>query len=464
LILNVPFILNFRVLRCSEHIPPPQFLQHDVDPIMICLINYLGGFLRKDAQPARLLIQMLLLLLLALVQPLPAAASLEEKLNQVIDFMDQHNYAGALELLDELEELLPDPTRISQLHASAYLGRGYQFMGAGDFSAARHTFLEGRRYNADDLNLWQGEAMVLLKSGQYAEAVSILNQTLGLDPRSSSTYLLLGRAYYADGRMPEALDALSTSIALDGGKQATALRDKVSREWQIEKQMENEVSGHFHLGFVDDDQTAQLAKEAVKKLEEAYGELGSDLAYYPDVRVPVLLYSREDFSVVTRSPHWAGGIYDGKIRLPLSGMRQMTAPLEGLLYHEYTHVLVHFMADGQAPVWLNEGLAELAERRIYSAPMPHFRDAVASSQPIDWDTLAKPFSSLDTKLVPMAYEQSYSMVHFMVDRFGWHNMSELLRRLGDRQLWPEAVAETYTEYGLDWEGLINEWRREYPPI
>jgi len=429
---------------------------------MICLINYLGGFLRKNMQSGRLLIQMLLLLLLALVQPLPVAASLEQKVSQVIDFMDQKNYTGALELLDELEELMPNPMRISHLHASAYLGSGYQFMEAGDFSAAHHAFLEGRRYNADNLHLWQGEAMVLLRTGQYAGAVSILDQTLGLDPRSSVTYLLLGRAYYADGRMPEALDALSKSITLGGGEQATALWNKVGREWQIEQQMENEVSGHFHLAFVDDDQIVQLAKEVLKKLEKAYIELGSDLAYYPDVRVPVLLYSSEDFSEVTRSPHWAGGIYDGKIRLPLGGMRQMTESLEGLLYHEYTHVLVHFMADGQAPAWLNEGLAELAERRISWAPIPHFQDAVASGQPVDWDSLAKPFSSLDAKLVSLAYEQSYSMVHFMVDRFGWHNMSALLRRLSDRQPWPEAVAETYTEYGLDWPGLVNEWRREHP--
>lgn len=431
-------------------------------PSMMCLVNYLDDVLRKDVQPGSLLIQMSLLLLLTLLQPLPAAASMvEQKVSQIVDFMDQQNYAKALELLEELEELMPDPERIYRLHASAYLGRGYQLLEAGDFSAARHAFIEGRRYNVDDLHLWKGEAMVLLKTGHYAGAASILDQALGLDPVNSTTYLLLGRAYYADGRMQEALDALSKSIALGGGGQATVLREKVSREWQIEKQMEKEVTGQFHLAFVDDDQTAQLSREILKKLEEAYGELGSDLSYYPDVRVPVLLYSRKDFSMVTSSPHWANGLYDGKIRLALGDMRQMTEPLEGLLYHEYTHVLVHFMTDGQAPAWLNEGLAELAESRLYSIPMPHFRDAVESSQPIDWDTLDKPFSSLDARLVPLAYEQSHSMVRFMVDRFGWHNMSELLLRLGDRQPLLKAVAETYAEYGLDWPGLVSEWRREY---
>lgn len=427
------------------------------------MIINLGCFLRKESQPGSLLIKIFLLLLLVLVQPLPASASLEQKVSQVFIFIDQKNYSEALKLLGEIEESMPDPKKISNLYASAYLGRGYQLLGAGDFSAARQAFIQGQRYKADDLRLWQGEAMALLKTGQYEEAVAILDQALSLDLQNAATYLLLGNAYYADGRMPEALEALGKSIDMGGGEQASALRDKVSREWQVEQQMANEASGHFHIAFVDNDQTAQLAEEILKKLEEAYDDLGSDLAYYPDVRVPVLLYSSEDFSVVTGSPHWAGGVYDGKIRLPLGGMRQLSVPLEGLLYHEYTHVLVHFMAGGQAPAWLNEGLAELAERRIHTALMPHFRDAVAGYQLTDWDALTENFSSPDINLALQAYEQSYSMVHFMVDRFGWHKMAELLLRLGDRQPWLEAVAKTYEEYGLDWLGLVNEWRREYPP-
>lgn len=427
---------------------------------MMYLKNTLGGSLRNNVWSGRRLITLVLLLLLALALPLPAVASLQQQVQQAVDFMEQQDYAGALGLLDELEEAMPDPSQLSRLHAAAYLGRGYQLLEARDFPAARQSFLKGRRYNADDVRLWQGEAMVLLNTGQYTEAASLLDQALGLDLHNATTYLLLGNAYYADGRMPEALDALDRSIELGEGEQAMALRDKVSREWQVEQQMENEASGHFSLAFVGGEQTAQLAGEVLAKLEEAYGELGSDLAYYPEVRVPVLLYSQEDFSAVTRSPDWAGAVYDGKIRLPVGGMRQMTEQLAAVLYHEYTHVLVHFMAGGQAPVWLNEGLAELAGRRIYSEPMPDGAAETETGSPISWDTLAQPFSALNAERVPQAYQQSYSMVHFMVDRFGWHKLSELLRRLKSQQSWREAIAETYAEYGLDWPGLVNEWQRE----
>ena len=93
------------------------------------------------------------------------------------------------------------------------------------------------------------------------------------------------------------------------------------REWQLEQQMGQEVRGHFQLSFVDGGQAAGLATAILETLEDAYAELGSELAYYPDVRVPVLLYSHKDFAAVTNSPDWAGAVYDGKIRLPLGGMQ-----------------------------------------------------------------------------------------------------------------------------------------------
>ena len=58
----------------------------------------------------------------------------------------------------------------------------------------------------------------------------------------------------------------------------------------------------------------------------------------------------------------------------------------------------------------------------------------------------------------LAYEQSYSLVDFMVDSYGWHNMAELLESLGKQQEWQAAVADVYQEYGLDWPAIQSEWQ------
>jgi len=122
------------------------------------------------------------------------------------------------------------------------------------------------------------------------------------------------------------------------------------------------------------------------------------------------------------------------------------------------HVLVHFMAGRRAPVWLNEGLAEIAGRRLYSPPAHHLKMAMQSDNPLGWDALAKPFSSLPADKVLLAYEQSYSLVSFMVDRYGWHKIPELLESIGRRKPWQDAIADVYQDYGLDWPAILKEWQ------
>jgi len=425
--------------------------------MMTCLSELMMSFLHE--WKVRSSIQIFLLLLLtALIVPATCVASTNQQVEAAITLIEQKEYTQALELLHELEVSIPNPDQMSNLLAFAYLGRGYQLLSAGDFSAARESFSEGRRYDEDDVRFWQGEAMTLFKQGQYAESASLLDQALGLAPQNADVYHLLGQAYYADGRMAEALDALTRSGELGGGTDVAELLEKVRREWQVEQEMGQEVRGHFQLSFVDGGQTDALATDILETLEDAYAELGSDLAYYPDVRVPVLLYSRRDFSVLTNSPDWAGAVYDGKIRLPLGGMHHMTDQLAAMLYHEYMHVVVHYLANRHVPVWLNEGLAELSGRRIYALPMVALHRAAEDNRLIGWDILARPFTGLADDKVRLAYEQSYSLVNFMVDQFGWHKMTELLQRLGKRQGWQTAIAEVYHDYGLDWPAIQTEWQ------
>lgn len=425
--------------------------------MMTSLSELIAPFLR-EWKGLFILHFLLLVLLTSFIVPVASAASTNQRIEAAIKLIEQKEYAQALELLHDLEASIPNPNQISNLLAFAYLGQGYQLLSSGDFSAARESFTDGRRYNEDDVRFWQGEAITLYKQGHYAEAVSSLDQALGIAPQNADVYHLLGQSYYADGRMAEALDSLTRSSELGGGADVADLLEKVRREWKIEQEMGQEVRGHFQLSFADGGQTATLATVILETLEDAYTELGSDLAYYPDVRVPVLLYSRKDFSAVTNSPDWAGAVYDGKIRLPVGGMHHMTDQLAAVLYHEYMHVIVHYLTNRHVPVWLNEGLAELAGRRIYALPLEDLHRASEAKKFISWDVLSEPFTGLADNKVRLAYEQSYSLVHFMVDQFGWHKMTELLEKLGKRQDWQTAIADVYQDYGLDWPAIQSEWQ------
>ena len=425
---------------------------------MLCRFSLNPPFLSTVLCLRKFFSTLVLLLFVSFSLPLSSSASTDDQIRKVVKFLDAQDYQEAIELLHDLQGSVTNPGQLDNLLAVAYLGHGYQLLASADLTASGEAFQEGRRYNDEDIRLWQGEAMVRLKQGRYAEAVSLLDQAIGVNSQNASIYHLLGQAYYADGRMAEAVDALTEAISLGGGDEVDKLLQKVQREWQVEQDMGQESRGHFLLSFVDGKQVAELAPRILEILEDAYTELGSELAYFPDIKVPVLLYLKKDFSAVTNSPDWAGGVYDGKIRLPLRGMHRMSDQLAAVLYHEYMHVLVHFMAGRRSPVWLNEGLAEMAGRRLYSPPIHHLQLAVQRDDVLGWDTLAKPFSSLPDDKVLLAYEQSYSLVSFMVDRYGWHKIPELLESIGKRKPWQDAIADVYQDYGLDWPAILREWQ------
>jgi hypothetical protein len=118
-------------------------------------------------------------------------------------------------------------------------------------------------------------------------------------------------------------------------------------------------SPHFEIAFAGGERESNAAAQAVATgLENAYFHDGRKLDRYPGDRVPVVLYSSQDFHDVTQTPSWTGGVYDGRIKLPSRGVEdQDGAVLERTLRHEYGHVLVTQLSRGRAPVWLNEGVA-----------------------------------------------------------------------------------------------------------
>jgi hypothetical protein len=216
--------------------------------------------------------------------------------------------------------------------------------------------------------------------------------------------------------------------------------------------MRRDLSGRFVLSYAPG-VSDRLAGEVLDALQDAYAELGTELGSYPEADIPVLLYAREDFAAVTRSPEWAGAVYDGKIRVPLGGVKRMSPPLRALLHHEYTHVVVHFLGKGRVPTWLNEGLAEVVGRRQNPSP---YAIPPSSGHRLSAKALERPFTELPAEQVPQAYAQSHDRVQRLIGLCGWPALGELLQRLGTGEGWEEAVAAAYAPCGYNWPRLQVE--------
>ena len=155
-------------------------------------------------------------------------------------------------------------------------------------------------------------------------------------------------------------------------------------------------------------------------------------------------------------PGWAGGLYDGKIRLPVAqGVRQ-PEQLRGAIFHEYCHHLVHLLTGGQCPTWLNEGLAQTAEgiplgraRQVLQAP--------PAPAPIPLRQLAAPFGNVTSRpLIERYYAQSLLIVAALIEDRGWPAIQALLSALGHKNPLDEALMASF-ETTLD--GLDERTRR-----
>jgi hypothetical protein len=210
----------------------------------------------------------------------------------------------------------------------------------------------------------------------------------------------------------------------------------------------------------DAEMKSDLAGDILSTLEDAYNSVGRDLMLFPTGRIPVILYTRKDFRTVTEGPDWSGGLYDGKIRLPIGGADQLSARLKGVLFHEYTHVVVQELTHGNCPTWLNEGLAELEGRKMYDHPLSELARVVKSGAYIPISRLEGGFTSLGSREAALAYQQSYSLVRFMVNAYGWPKIGELLQQLGTGRKTTDAMKKVMGDFGLDYEGVIDEWRTQ----
>jgi hypothetical protein len=175
----------------------------------------------------------------------------------------------------------------------------------------------------------------------------------------------------------------------------------------------------------------------------------------------VVLYTEQQFRDVTRSPSWSGGVFDGRIRVPIRGALENPQGFERVLCHEFTHALVFSIARRGVPQWLNEGLAVLFEPGNGSA----LSAAVAArasaaeretSEPplIPLARLERTFEGLSVGQAKLAYAQSAVAAQAMIDLIGLPGVLNVLSQLGHGAAFTDAfdrvVPITYVEFQRAW--------------
>lgn len=376
------------------------------------------------------------------------------------ELLKQGEYEKTIEQLQNTFNLFPYQEDVKHNLAEAYIAAGKQQLDQKKFDEAADNFDHALKLYPENLNFAIMKGIALYFGKRLDEAAIVLEQARNASEDNATILFYLGRIRYDTGNLPDAIVALDKALLLDPGNTPIAeLLEKARRQLQPESHMKKELTSKFVVSY-DEGEKSDSADEVLDVLETAYNRVGSDLFHYPVATVQVILYTRREYRIATKSPEWSGGQYDGKIRFPIGGMHTINPIVRGVLTHEYTHVVVGELSKNNCPGWLNEGLAEIEGRTEYDTPLTALEAAAQSNTFLPFSTLEKSWSAVGSKDITLAYQQSYSLAQLMVSTYGWHKIREILVHLGDGMNIDGALAAALRDYGIGYKQIAQKWQEQ----
>lgn len=354
----------------------------------------------------------------------------------------------------------------------AYNNYALELANDGKFSDAESYMQKALKFDSQSKRLKQNFSVVLLNHahallqdrrqssrGSAIKARSLARQSLRYDPTAAEPYVLIGDIEYDSQQLQRAKVAWEKANRLNPALSGIDARlQKLQSEFAVEKQFDRVGNLHFDLRFQDEIDRS-TAFDLRGELDQARRDVGRDFSYWPRRQIVVLIYSEQGFAKVRRGPDWAAGVYDGKIRLPFPNNPAAQETVKSTLYHEYTHALTHDITHNKCPVWLNEGIAEYQEARTREPYIEHLRAAVDSDRLIPLASLNSAFKNRDANVAGLAYQQSFSLVTYLVQKFRFYRVRRVLESIGEDKTVDEAFDD---EFRLTMPQLEQRWKRWLP--
>lgn len=309
------------------------------------------------------------------------------------------------------------------------------------------------------------DAITALEANELERAVELFEQCVEAIPGEVKFKLNLAEAltrlavreHERHSPCPVCIEWLGRAVVLAPERPELAeLLARWQREAKVEEGFWTESSLHFELSY-DGSRSDILwgSTRILNELEKAYTDLCELFTAFPveNGRPPirVVLYRREGFSTLTGLGDWAGGAFDGTVRIPIADLATEEARLTRVLRHELTHAFVREIGGASVPGWLNEGVAqlfELPDRAAIEAEVAASRSLLRGRALIPLDQLVGSLSTWkDEAAISTAYQQSLAFCGYLRQSFGERTLISLLESCKRGEM-PDAALTRMTGTSL----------------
>lgn len=344
-------------------------------------------------------------------------------------------------LLSAAPQVMPqDPSRA-----------GWEAIQRGDGEKAAAAFRAVLADYPNDVRALAGAGMAAHLTGRADQAISYLKKATQIDPEFVQAYYMLGQIAYSQGDIDLAIKSYERVVKVAPGNQEVYQQlEAWKKEAALHDTFNARPTARFTVLFEGPEQQTVAARVSTA-LESAYARVGQTLNTYPSETVTAILYTREQFRDITKSPSWAAAAYDGRIRIPVMGALKSPGELDRIVTHEYVHALVQQMYP-RVPGWLNEGLATLMEGGDRTWLTSRLR---AAGELIPLASLDSAFRTSNGEEAALAYAQSYVGTRILSQRLG-ANFPVFLQYVSNGTPFDQALLV----FNVSAADVEKEWKRQ----
>ena len=299
--------------------------------------------------------------------------------------------------------------------------------GQACYVEAIHHYLAGLKLGAAQHHyIYADLAKAYEMVGEWDTALACLDIALRLCPDSPT-------ALRRKARILDEKACYDTLISLDDFKEPPPLQFLEQLQISPIRFPKQVVHSEFFDLTCHSEMNSQTIWNICRLIHRAYSELGEVLGYYPASPVAISVANTNGRTTSRHAmPRWASGCYDGSVHLVYcSAGEPVLSILYALLRHEWVHLLIHHVAHGHCPVWLDEGLSQSIARPMFESERRDFQQAVQMECLLPVALLNRPFNQLPAKYRKLAYIQSTAVAEFLIQQFGFPKIRKLLHQLGN---------------------------------
>src|SRR5258708_6812839 len=306
---------------------------------------------------------------------------------------------------------------------------------ASRFEMARNDYAEAiaheRRalsFAPEEIGLHLDLAYLHLRRSEYRAALEYLDRARRVAPDSADVAKLSGWAYSSSNKISQAVAEWRRALALRPDAEVQAALEKAERDQQAEESFKENESSHFTLRYYGGAEPA-LARGILRTLELHFSAVESELNFTPAESIGVILYTQQAFADITRARGWVGALNDGRIRVPVQGLSDVTEELSRVLKHELTHSFIQQKTRGHCPGWLQEGLAQWIEGKRSRDEAYALVQTYDAKRIVPLSLMEGSWVNYTSDMAAYAYAWSLANVEYIIETNGMRDIERILEKL-----------------------------------